>query len=340
MHLQMCKGLSPILLTSPYALVSFDDASPRTALTGVILRSTIMRAFVAALSLGILLPASAAWAQSNSQTPVVASTQRAAEATSPDYSAVYCSSFVTDERPASDSYMISGEESRSTVVFSRGDYVYINKGSVQGIKVGDRFSVIRPETDPVEVQWFKWQNKLMKAMGTVYKDLGQLVVTTVQPNVSIAQVSFSCDYMQRGDLIRPFQERPSPPYKPSEKFDKFAPVSGKPVGMLVVGQQFSQMFGKNSIAYVNLGNAQGVKMGDYLRIFRYQGSNIDTLVNIKDTQYKLYGFGSTPTKYEWNDLPREVIGEGVVINTSKNSATIFVTYSRMESYAGDYVEIE
>ena len=63
--------------------------------------------------------------------------------------------------------------------------------------------------------------------------------------------------------------------------------------MLVVGQQFSQMFGKNSIAYVNLGNAQGVKMGDYLRIFRYQGSNIDTLVNIKDTQYKLYGFGMT-----------------------------------------------
>lgn len=299
-----------------------------------------MRAFVAALSLGILLPASGAWAQTTSQTPVVSSTQRAAEATSPDYSAVYCSSIVSDEKPAPDSYVISGEESSTSVVFTRGNFVYINKGSVQGVKVGDRYSVFRPTSDPVKVQWFKWQDKLMKAMGTVYKDTGQLVVTTVQPNVSIAQISFSCDYMQRGDIIRPFQERPSPPYKPSDKFDYFAPVSGKPVGMLVVGQQYSQMYGKDSLVYVNLGDVQGVRVGDYLRIFRYQGSSNQTLVNIKDTQYKLYGFGSTPVKYEWNDLPREIIGEGIVINTSKNACTIFVTYSRMESYAGDYVEIE
>lgn len=299
-----------------------------------------MRAFVAALSLGILLPASGAWAQTTSQTPVVSSTQRAAEAKSPDYSAVYCSSIVSDEKPATDSYLISGEESSTSVVFTRGNFVYINKGSVQGVKVGDRYSVFRPQSDPVKVQWFKWQDKLMKAMGTVYKDTGQLVVTTVQPNVSIAQISFSCDYMQRGDIIRPFQERPSPPYKPSDKFDYFAPVSGKPVGMLVVGQQYSQMYGKDSLVYVNLGDVQGVKVGDYLRIFRYQGSSNQTLVNIKDTQYKLYGFGSTPVKYEWNDLPREIIGEGIVINTSKNASTIFVTYSRMESYAGDYVEIE
>ena len=156
-----------------------------------------MRAFVAALSLGILLSASAALTQTAAaQTPAVSSTQRVAEATSPDYSAVYCSSIVSEEPPAADSYIISGEESGSTIVFTRGNYVYINKGSVQGVKVGDRFSVSRPQDDPVKVQWFKWQDKLMKAMGRVYKDTGQLVVTTVQPNVSIAQISFSCDYMQ------------------------------------------------------------------------------------------------------------------------------------------------
>ncbi|MGB2627189.1 MAG: hypothetical protein WAK20_10410 [Candidatus Acidiferrum sp.] len=300
-----------------------------------------MRAFVAALSLGIFLPASSAWAQITTvPAPTVSATQRAVEATSPDFSAVYCSSIVSEELPATDSYIISGEESNSTVVFARGNFVYINKGSVQGVKVGDRYSVFRPEHDQVKVQWFKWQDKLLKAMGTVYKDAGQIVVTTVQPNVSIAQVSFSCDYMQRGDIIKPYQERPAPPYKPIDKFDYFAPVSGKPVGMLVVGQQYAQMYGKNSLVYVNLGTAQGVKAGDYLRIFRYQGNGNQTVGSIKDTQYKLLGFGATPVKYEWNDLPREIIGEGIVINTSKNACTIFVTYSRMESYAGDYVEIE
>src|SRR5664279_3331024 len=180
MPLQMCKGLPSILLTPPSALVSFVVASPRTALIGVISRSTIMRAFVAALSLGILVAASGAAAQTGTQEPVVSSTQRAAEATAPDYTAVYCSSFVQDEKIPEETLLISGEESNVKVIFHRGDYVYVNKGSAQGMHVGDRFSVVRPVTDEVKVQWFKWQDKLMKAMGTVYKDAGQLVITTVQ----------------------------------------------------------------------------------------------------------------------------------------------------------------
>jgi hypothetical protein len=299
-----------------------------------------MRAFAAAFSLAFLSVASVVSAQTASQAPVVNSTQRVNEATSPDYTAVYCSSFVSDERVSNDTVLISGEESRAKITFARGDYVYINKGSAQGVKVGDRYSVIRATEDPTKVQWFKWQDKLMKAMGTLYKDTGQLIVTTVQPNVSIAQVSFSCDYMQRGDIVRPYQERPSPPYKPSGTFEHFAPVSGKSVGMLVVGQEFSQLYGKNSIVYINLGNNQGVKVGDYMRIFRYQGSMSELVPNTEGYQYKLFGFGSTPAKYEWNDLPREVLGEGVVINTSRNSSTVFITYSRIEAYAGDYVEIE
>ncbi len=296
-----------------------------------------MRAQAAGLSLGILLAASGAWAQANQ--PVVNSTQRVAENTSPDYAAVYCSGFHSDEKPA-DAVVISGEESRTRLFFNFGDYVYINKGSVQGSKVGDRYEVSRAVKDPVEVQWFKWQGKLLKAMGQQYKDIGQLKVVQVEPNTSIAQISYSCEYMQRGDYIRPFQERPSPPYKAAEKFDHFAPVSGKPVGMLVEGLDHAQLYGKDSTVFVNLGTAQGVKVGDYIRFFRYQGSMAETAPNFKDYQYKVLGFGSTPTKYSWNDLPRQVLGEGVVLSTAKNSSTVFVTFTSIDTYAGDYVEIE
>ena len=54
----------------------------------------------------------------------------------------------------------------------------------------------------------------------------------------------------------------------------------------------------------------------------------------------MYGFGSAPERYEWNALPREVLGEGIVINVSSNSSTMFVTLNTIEIYAGDYVEIE
>ncbi len=99
-------------------------------------------------------------------------------------------------------------------------------------------------------------------------------------------------------------------------FDHFAPVSGKRVAMIVAGPDYTQLFGKHSTVYVNLGSNQSVRMGDYFRIFRYQGTLAEAAPQTKDYQYEMYGFGSTHEKYAWKDLPREVLGEGIVINRS------------------------
>jgi hypothetical protein len=258
---------------------------------------------------------------------------------SPDYSVVNCSGFVTNRVPE-DIRIISGEQSNLKITFAHGDYVYINRGSDKGVQVGDRFSVVRPDKDPVDVPWFKWQHKLIKAMGQIYTDAGQVRVVNVHPNVSIAQVSFSCGYMQRGDIVRPYVDRPSPPYKDASTFDHFAPVSGKRVAMVVAAVDYSQLFGKNSTAYVNLGSNQSVRVGDYFRIFRYQGTLAEIAPQEKNYQYELYGFGSAHAKYTWKDLPREILGEGIVINVGPNASTLLITYSSLEVYAGDYVELE
>jgi hypothetical protein len=257
-----------------------------------------------------------------------------------DGSTVNCSGFVSDQKVPDEIRLVSGEQSNYKITFARGDYVHINRGLDKGVRVGDRFSVVRPDKDPTDVPWFKWQAKLMKAMGQLYRDAGQLRVVNVLPKVSVAQVVFSCDYMQRGDILVPYEERPAPPFKDAAAFDHFAPVSGKPVAMLVAGKDYSQVYGKLTAVYVNLGTNQGVKVGDYFRIFRYQGSTAETVTQDKGYQYKIYGFGSAPVRYEWNDLPREVLGEGIVVSTSRNSSTMMITLSTIEIYAGDYVEIE
>ena len=299
-----------------------------------------MRAIATAMSFATLMLALGASAQNTAQVQVVNATRPLTGATAPDYTAKYCSGFVTDEKIPSEVRIMSGQESGSKIVFSSNDYVYINRGATQGVRVGDRFSIVRPDKDPNEVHWFKWQEKLLKAMGTQYIDAGQVQITTVYPNASIALVKFSCDYMQRGDIALPMSERPSPSYKPAEKFDEFAPVSGKSVGMVVAGLGFTQSYGKNSTIYVNLGTNQGVKVGDYLRVFSYEGSTAEFSQNFPDFQYSMYGFGSTPEKYKWNDIPRNVIGEGIVMNVTHNACAVFVTYSKHTIYAGDYVEIE
>ena len=291
-----------------------------------------MRARIAALSLLAMTGAPAGPAQEIRTAPKVI--------TAPDYNMVNCSGFVTDQRVPEELRLVSGEQSNYKLTWTSGDYVYINRGQDKGVRVGDRFFVLRPDDYVGDVPWFKWQDRLMKAMGTPYIDAGQLRVVNVQPKVSVAQIIFSCNYMQRGDIVVPYQERPAPPFKEAAPFDHFAPVSGKPVAMVVSGKDHMAAYGMNSAVYINLGTKQGVKLGDYFRIFRYQGTAAETVPQTKDYQFTMYGFGSAPQRYSWNDLPREILGEGMVLNVSPNSSTVMITLSSSEIYAGDYTEIE
>jgi hypothetical protein len=291
-----------------------------------------MRARIAVLSLSVFLGGAVSSAQ-NAPQAVPAVPQI-------DFSTVNCSGFVSQQRVPEELWIISGEQSNYKITFANNDLVYINRGQDKGVRVGDRFSVVRPDWDSTDVPWFKWQTKLLKAMGQLYRDAGQVQVVNVQPKVSVAQVIFSCGYMQRGDILLPYEERPTPPLKDPAAFDHYAPASGKPVAMVVAGKDYGQVFGKLSAVYVNLGANQGVRAGDYFRIFRYQGSMAETVPQNKGYQYSMYGFGSSHARYEWNDLPREVIGEGVVVNVNRNSSTMVITVSSIEVYAGDYVEIE
>ena len=292
-----------------------------------------MRAKLAAFCVSILASAGVCAAQTPAGAPTASGQV--------DYSKVYCSGFVSDPKVPDDIRVISGEQSSYKIIFSRGDNVYVNRGAQQGVKIGDIYSIVRPAHDAAN-EWFYGQNKLTKQMGVLYRDLGQIRIVNVQPETSVAEVLFSCDYMQRGDVARPFVERPAPPYKDASKFDIFAPVNGKPVGTIVSAYDWNQAFGAGITAYVNIGASKGVKVGDYLRFFRYQTSKDDVSAKAgeQDMQYKVYGFGSAPKKYTGKDPPREILGEGIVLNVTKDAATVLVTYEREEAFTGDFAELE
>jgi hypothetical protein len=277
------------------------------------------------LGLGMVMAAGLAEAQ---QAPTV-----------PSESDVYCSGLATDQPVPTDAYLISGENSRYKNAFRQGDYVYINRGAEQGVRIGDVFEVMRPVRDPLENKWFKWQLQLTKAMGTMYADIGQVRVIRVQAKTSVAELKLTCDLMQRGDIVRPLTDRPAPAFHDLD-FDPFAPPSGKKTAMLVITKHFGQIAGAGTIVYVNLGSSQGVQVGDYFRVFRYQGTHNDTIYQVRNTAYKVYGYGSTPVAYQWDNVPRQVLGEGLVLRTGPNSSTVRLTIAREEIYAGDYVELE
>jgi hypothetical protein len=299
-----------------------------------------MRGKIAVLSIVLALSTAVASAQSARSNALV-----------PTPGVVYCSGIVTTESIPRSTYVITGEESNYRIVYNVGDDVFINKGSNSGIKAGDEFQVVRPVADPYVIQWTAWEQRILHKMGTVWADEGRLKVLVARPKVSIARVEDACDFVQRGDTVLPFAVRPTPEIKVESHFDRWAPPNGKPMAMVITGKNFMAAMGSQDIAYVNLGAGQGVKVGDYFRIFRYQGTQHETVyqtpryafdqefdMGVKDVN--IVGFGSVPKKWNWSNVPREDIGEGVVLRTAPNSSTVLITFSLTEVYPGDYVELE
>lgn len=272
---------------------------------------------------------------------------RAQNATLPFPNDIYCSGVVSTSSVPTQTFVITGQESNVRLTYMLGDSVYINKGADQGAKVGDQFSIIRAENDPNPVEWTEWQHDVFHRMGTLWVDMGRIRITQVLPKASIAVVDHLCDSIQRGDIAVAFTEEPTPTLKASGEFQRFAPPDGKAMAMVITGKAFRNESGNNDIVYVNLGNSQGVHVGDYFRIFRYTGTQHDVVYQTRryafDLQYGKaagYGFGAAPKSYDWSDTPREVLGEGVVLRTGQNSATVLITSAVSQVFSGDYVELE
>lgn len=256
---------------------------------------------------------------------------------------VYCSGFVAASPLPADLRIVMGEDAVGRIVYSQYDYIYLSHGRNGGVNVGQRYMVVRPVNEPNPVQAFQNQRAMWKTLGQYYLDIGWVEVTSVHETTSTALVTHACEPLNAGDVLVPFQERPSPAYKASEKFDRFAPPSGKTEGTIVYGKEFQSLLGQGDVMFINLGSGQGIKVGDYFRVYRWASG-------VKYEGYKRMGAGTMrrqrgiPTGYEIpkmrKDLPREVVGEAFVVRVDANCSVAVVTLSLREMHAGDYVELE
>jgi peptidoglycan-associated lipoprotein len=253
--------------------------------------------------------------------------------------------------------IVMGEDAVGRLIFSYNDFVYLGKGRDGGVSVGQRFLVVRPVDDPSlpEAEAFKDQNKMSGASssggwykeeyrGQYYKDIGQVEVTAVHPTSAIARVTHACEALGLGDLVIPFRERPYPEYKPDEEFDRFAAPSGLPVGVLMAGKEFTHAFGQGSVVYVSLGSRDGVVVGDYVRLFRpAHNTAYNGYRKVVMGQWKRYRGVAAQSKPlptgKRKDLPRESMGEALVVNVQEKVSTALVTFSLREFHAGDFVEL-
>lgn len=269
---------------------------------------------------------------------------------------IYCAGFINKERLPDANYVNGGLQSPTSTKFEIGELVYLAGTSYQA---GQLYSIVRELNDVNEYEIYPGERKLLKEAGHPYGEIGRVRVIDTRSRSAIAQVVYSCDPINPGDVAVPFTEKPLISFHVPGHFDRFAPPSGKLTGRIVLGKDFDDIVGTGMTIYLNMGSNQGVKAGDYFRVVRsYTATLKDPVDSLsfmaqtsEDTQMRppTYEGGFFTHNYMSKkngpnihvaDLPRRAVGEVVVMSTTPTTSSAMVVFALEDVYAGDTVELD
>jgi hypothetical protein len=234
-----------------------------------------------------------------------------------------CSGFVSAGQLPEDLYIFEGADNDFRYWyhnFALGDYVYLRSRTGGLPAVGSELSILRSAKDQMRIHWYFGQGLQIRAMGYPYESVGRVKVISTTPQGAIAEITFACTSVAPGDFAVPYQPRTVPQYTP-QKLDRFAPPNGKLWGIIAAGSGNEAYLGVGSMAYINLGQVNGVTPGQRFRIFPF----------FSDANTTWWVFPQTP---------RETIGEMVILSVQEKSSVGMIVQSRREISLRDGVELE
>ncbi len=260
--------------------------------------------------------------------------------TSASYTDTYCAGWMSPTDVSNNTYVVAGEQSPNTARFVKNDSVMLN-GS--GWQEGQKVSIIRRAKDPNYYTLYSGQNAETKKTGLLFFDEGQATVTFVQGNTAVAHIDFTCDAVVPGDLIVPFQERQVAAFRPRPyNFQHFVALKKSTTGRIVLSKDFDAYIGEGKKFYINVGANHGLKVGDYIRIWRgYEDGELDPSddASLMSTTYEDDQFREPGVKPKrWAELPKRSLGEAVVLYTTPTTATAMVTFAIEDIHIGDHFE--
>jgi len=310
----------------------------------------------------LLLLATAAWAQDS--TMASAGDANAPQGTAPTsvsfpieriqtptYADLYCAGFINKQVLPNSNYVAGGLQTPNTTKFVTGDIIYM---AGTGYTAGAQYAILRELKDQNRYEVFPGQKKVLDATGQPYGEIGRVRIVDTRNKTAIAQVEYSCDPVNPGDIAVPFAEKPSVSFHPPLRFDRFVPNTGKLSGRIVLGKDFDSVLGTGMKVYTNVGSNQGVKVGDYFRTFRSYATDLKDPVDslsfaastAEDTQKRppsVEGNWMTKTKgpnIHVADLPRRAVGELVIIGVTPTTSTGMIVFSLEDVHVGDGVELD
>jgi outer membrane protein OmpA-like peptidoglycan-associated protein len=258
----------------------------------------------------------------------------------PTPSDMYCSGFITTEKISDKLFVAAGHNSPDQSRYAGASDVIFIHG--QGMKEGERYQIVRHVKDTNHYEIYHGQKSAVHNAGEPYFELAIVKVIDVQKNTAIAAFELNCADVMPGDVAIPLVERDAPPFR-KVSLDRYAPPTGKPVGRIVMAQEFDSYLGTKYKAYLSIGANKGLKPGDYLRATRtysYTYRDFEMGLSLKasdyeDTQVK-------PRHLPMGDvssLPMRTLGDMIVLQVRPKSATVMVLTALEDIRVGDGVEL-
>jgi hypothetical protein len=287
-----------------------------------------MRHPLAALSAGILIAVSLAARAEDAPRGSAALSREAADATAPQSHLetvarppapisgplpvgaevdVYCSGYLGDQDEAFPGRIVNAEKERNQSMFMAGDVLYIDIGSENGVQAGMEFTIVRPSR-----LVNRWGSE-REVWGRIYMTPGRVRVLCAQERASIAEIIYSCNEVEVGDFVAPFEPVPVPLVRRTRPASICDTPNGKPIGHVVDTRDAVTPVGTDTIVFLDLGEQDGLNPGDFLTVYH------------PSTQA---------------EGVRTVLGEAAILTTRTRSAVAIITSMVDFIAVGDAVEIK
>jgi hypothetical protein len=210
-------------------------------------------------------------------------------------------------------FTITGNKREDRQYLGEGETIYLNGGTNQGVKVGDRFLILH-----IVARKLMHPTIVKKKLGDVIQQTGVLRVISAQSNGSVAVIERSLDSVQVGDHLEKFVE---PANIPSQlRTDIAEPLKiASDAGMVVYTRDSRYLTSGGDMIIIDKGADDGLKVGDVLLAARVRtfstGSDNQKKPPIESTTYYL--------------------GQALVVRTDAQTATCRVLRSVEELQSGD-----
>jgi hypothetical protein len=287
---------------------------------------------------GILLP-KLGYSQQPQPTTPATQAHSSTVANTPTQTDMYCSGYITSEHVSDKLFVAGGHNSPDQTRYAGvSDVIFIHG---EGMQPGQRFQIVRHVKDSNHYEAYRGQRSAVHDAGEPYFELAIVRITDVQKKTGIAVFELSCSDVLPGDIAIPLPEREAPPFR-NVSVERYTPPTGKPQGRIIMAKEFDTFVGSKYKVYLNIGADKGLKPGDYLRATRtYSATYHDPEAGLslkasdyEDTQVhpQMLPLG------DLSSLPRRTLGDMMVLQVHKHSATAMILTSLEDIHVGDGVE--